>query len=74
MECIICHGNDIEKKEVKEEIKDGNNIIYITISIPVCLSCGERYYDRNTIRKIDELKKNIKTKECKEVGKIYELI
>lgn len=22
MECIICHGNDIEKKEVKEVIKD----------------------------------------------------
>ncbi len=74
MKCIICKGKDIQKTTVNEELKIGNDIIYIPINIPVCLSCGEKYYDRRTIQYLE--KEAIRLKEKKvnlhEVGKVLE--
>ncbi|MGR3294209.1 MAG: YgiT-type zinc finger protein, partial [Candidatus Scalindua sp.] len=62
------------KTTVKEELKIGSDIIYISINIPVCLSCGEKYYDRRTIQYLE--KEAIRLKEKKvnlhEVGKVLE--
>ena len=74
MECVICHGKDIKFKEVKEEIKNGDDIIFVTVTVPVCKTCGERYYDRATMRKIENHRKNIKSQKLKEIGKVLELI
>jgi len=46
IKCVICHGEEIEVMEVKKEIKVGLDVIYVPIKIPVCKTCGERYYDR----------------------------
>jgi YgiT-type zinc finger domain-containing protein len=63
MKCVICHGNEIEIMEVKEEITDDGNIIYIPIKIPVCKTCGERYYDRKTVRFLEEIKDKLDKEE-----------
>jgi len=72
MKCVICHSEDIEVKEIKEEIKIGNDIVYVPIEIPVCNSCGERYYERKTLQKLEETEFRLKNKEItvKEVGKV----
>ncbi len=74
MKCIICKGDNICKSVVKEELKIGDDIIFIPIEIPVCLSCGERYYDRRTIQYLEN--EEIKLKEKKvnlhEIGKVLE--
>lgn len=72
MKCVICHSEDIEVKKVKEEIKIGNDIIFVPIEIPVCNSCGERYYDRKTLQNLEEMEFRLKNKEInvKEVGKV----
>jgi len=72
MKCVICHSEDIEVKKVKEEIKIGNDIIYVPVEIPVCNSCGERYYDRKTLQNLEEIEFRLKNKEItvKEVGKV----
>jgi len=72
MKCVICNSEDIEVKKVKEEIKIGNDIIYVPIEIPVCNSCGERYYDRKTLQNLEEIEFRLKNKEInvKEVGKV----
>ncbi|MEW6687103.1 MAG: YgiT-type zinc finger protein [Candidatus Edwardsbacteria bacterium] len=72
MKCVICHGDDIKVTEVKEEFVVGNDIVYIPIKVPVCKTCGERYYDRRTMQFLEEIEKKLsKTKgELKEVGKI----
>ena len=54
MKCVICKGDDIRTAEVKEELKSGKDIVYITITIPVCRTCGERYYDLRTMRRLEE--------------------
>ena len=75
MKCIICHGEDIQVNEVKEEIKIGDDIVYIPIRTPVCRFCGERYYDRRTVRYPEEVEQKLKSGETnlQEVGKVLEL-
>lgn len=38
-------------KSVKEEIRSDKDILLIPIEVLVCLSCGERYYDRKAMKK-----------------------
>lgn len=72
MKCIICHSEDITEKEVMEELKRESDIVYIPIKTLVCNNCGERYYNRNTMKLLEETEKKILEKEIqlKEVGKV----
>jgi len=74
MKCIICHSEDIQVKDVKEEIHFQNNIIYVNVQANVCHSCGERYYNRNTVRYLEDTEEKIKSShfEFQEVGKVLE--
>jgi len=72
MKCVICHGDEIELTEVKEEFAVDNNIVYIPIKVPVCKNCGERYYDRRTMQFLEEIEQKLSKKQIplKEVGKV----
>ena len=72
MKCIICRGEDIQVTEVREELRVENDIVYVPIQIPVCCSCGERYYDRRTVRFLEEVEQKLKEgkMELQEVGKV----
>ena len=76
MKCVICHSEDIEIKEIREEFAVDNDIIYVSISIPVCGSCGERYYDRRTMRLLEEIRSNLNQKrmELKQIGRVFTTI
>jgi hypothetical protein len=72
MKCVICHSSDIQMKVVDEEIKSGKDIVLIPMRILVCLNCGERYYDRKTMKKIEEIRSRLRRQdlEVEEVGKV----
>ncbi len=72
MKCVICHGDEIEVTEVKEEFAIDNDIVYILIKVPVCKNCGERYYDRRTMQFLEEIEQKLSKKQIplKEVGKV----
>jgi len=72
MKCVICHGDEIKVMEVKEEFAIGNDIVYVPVKVPVCKNCGERYYDRRTVRFLEEIEGGLRRKrvELKEVGKV----
>lgn len=72
MKCVICHGDSIELMEVKEEFPMGNDIVYIPVSVPVCKSCGERYYDRRTMHFLEEIEEKLTGAkvELKQLGKV----
>jgi len=72
MKCIVCHGEDVQAREIKEEIRVENDIIYVPLHIPVCRTCGERYYDRGTIRFLEEAEQKLKEDRTglQEVGKV----
>lgn len=72
MRCVICHGNDIKEKEVKEELYYNNDIVHVPVKVLVCSTCGERYYDRQTMRFLEKVERELKTNtaKLKEVGKL----
>jgi CRISPR/Cas system-associated protein Csx1 len=59
-------------KAVEEEIRSDKDILLIPLEVLVCLSCGERYYDRKTMKKIEEMRSKLKKHDLKleEVGKV----
>ena len=73
MKCIVCKSTDIEKKKVDEDIRVGQDIILVSMEVLVCNSCGERYYDRATMKKIEEYRTKLKNTNLnmEEVGKIF---
>lgn len=72
MTCIICHGEQVEMTDVREEVWSGNDVVYVPIRVPVCQSCGERYYDRQTIRRLEEFEQKVRegSAELEEIGKV----
>ncbi len=74
MKCIICNGENVRKTSINEEMKIGKNIVYLPIDIPVCTTCGEKYYDRRTIQYLEEEEKRLKAGKVplNEVGKVLE--
>lgn len=65
MRCVICSGRDIKDKEVEEELKLGNDIIIVPVKVKVCMSCGERYYDRETMKMLEDVEEKLERKQLK---------
>ena len=55
MKCVICSSQNISDKTVDEEIKLGNDVVIINITTPVCESCGERYYNKQTMEMLEDI-------------------
>jgi len=72
MKCVICKGSDIQMKTIEEEIKSGNDIVLISLEVLVCQSCGERYYDRKAMRKMEVVRSRLRKHDLKveEVGRV----
>jgi YgiT-type zinc finger domain-containing protein len=72
MKCVICKSQDVEKKIVEEELRSGRDIVIIPVEVMVCLNCGERYYDREVMRFLEETKNKIANKQMNlsPVGKV----
>jgi len=72
MKCVICHGEDIQAKDVHEELTVGNDVVYVPVSVWVCQTCGERYYNRRAMRFLEEVEQKLKegAAELREVGKV----
>ena len=72
MKCVVCHGDQIEKQEVSEEFAAGKDIVCFSVRVPVCQTCGERYYDRRTMRLLEEMEQKVRegNAQLREVGKV----
>jgi len=73
MKCVICKSEDIQSKKVDEEIRFEENIILFSIDVLVCNTCGERYYDRNTMVTLEEMRDKIKQKkvDIEKIGEVF---
>lgn len=76
MKCVVCHSSNIEKKKVNETLWIDSDVILIPVEVMVCNSCGERYYDRRTMRHLEEIEKSLRERRLNlnPVGKVLELI
>lgn len=72
MNCVICHGDDVEVRQVDEEIPINSDIVYVPVKVPVCQTCGERYYDRKTMQYLEEVERKLEEgkTELSQVGRV----
>jgi len=55
MKCVICHSTDITLRRVNEQLPRGEDNILLPVEVLVCSNCGERYYDRRTMKRLEEV-------------------
>ena len=55
MKCVICHSTDISLRRVNEQLPRGEEVILVPVEVLVCINCGERYYDRRTMKRLEEV-------------------
>jgi len=72
MKGVVCHSSDIQLMGVREELKASNDVVYVPVRALVCQSCGERYYDRRTMRYLEGAESRLKQRQAqlREVGKV----
>ena len=72
MKCIFCHGEEISPADVFEEIAVGSDIVRVPITVLLCRTCGERYYDRATMRHLERVREDVTKNraDLEEVGKV----
>lgn len=72
IKCVICNSVNLQKRELEEEIKFGRDILLVPVDVLACLDCGERYYDSKTVRKLEQIKAQLKQQnlEVEEVGRV----
>ena len=72
MKCVVCNSSNIEMKAVEEEIRSDKDILLMPLDVLVCLSCGERYYDKKAMKKIEEMRSKLRKHDLKveEIGKV----
>jgi len=76
MKCVICKGDDIRLESVNEELRSGRDIVLFPIKVPVCQSCGERYYDLRTMKRLEEAGRDLRENklELQAVGQVLEAV
>ena len=72
MKCVICHGQDVRASEVDEELKLEDDVVRVPVRVLLCMTCGERYFDRRTMRYLEEVEGKIRSGRLtlKDVGKV----
>ena len=75
MKCIICHSENISLSAVNEEIYINNDLVRVPVKILVCQNCGERYYDRKTMKYLEKVENDLQNQKDKlrEIGKILQM-
>ena len=74
MECVVCKGDEVRLNDVEDEMRIGSDIVFVPIKTLVCGTRGERYYNRQTIRYLEDAEQQIRdgNANLKEVGKVLE--
>jgi YgiT-type zinc finger domain-containing protein len=72
--CPVC-GGELEKKELEEIVRGGNDTATLRVEALVCLRCGEIIYHERTVRAFERVRARLRrgdTEDMTLVGSSYE--
>ncbi len=75
MKCVICHSSDIEEKVVDEMFWVDQDVVLVPYRVLVCNNCGERYYSRTAMRRLEEIEENLRdrTARLETIGQVLKV-
>jgi len=58
--------------KVGEEIRKNSDVILVPVEVLVCEGCAERYYDRRTMKRLEDIEQSFKEKRAslQKVGRV----
>ena len=62
MRCVNCHSADIEEEAVNEIFWVERDVVLVPCQVLVCQNCGERYYDRQAMRHLEEIEEHLQAR------------
>ncbi|MDY6877495.1 MAG: type II toxin-antitoxin system MqsA family antitoxin [Chloroflexota bacterium] len=76
MKCVICHSSNIEDKVVDEAVWTGADVVLVPYRVLVCNDCGERYYSRQTMRRLEDIESRLRaqTLALETVGRVLKVV
>lgn len=73
--CPVC-GGELLRKEVEKLVRRGSHTAAIVVHAHVCLGCGERLYDPNTVRMFEDVRgklQRLETGEFEQLGQSFQI-
>jgi YgiT-type zinc finger domain-containing protein len=58
--CFHCGGSDLEPREVEELLSVADYVVRCKVPATVCLRCGERYFDPDTVRQFEDIRAQVR--------------
>jgi YgiT-type zinc finger domain-containing protein len=65
--CIHCGIGKTQIKMVDKILSSNNNTAIVKVNAEVCEHCGERYYDPETVRYFERIRKELKVSNSKQL-------
>lgn len=58
--CFHCGGTTLEERQVEELLSVGKDVVRCKAMATVCLQCGERYFDPETIHRFEGIRARLR--------------
>ncbi|MDD5560157.1 YgiT-type zinc finger protein [Candidatus Methylomirabilis sp.] len=74
--CPVCSGELVEK-EVEKLLKGGVHTAVLKVHADVCLRCGERLYEAETIKRFEQIRQKLEKQEVAEfqpLGQTFQVL
>ncbi len=73
--CPIC-GGELVEKEVEKLLKGGVHTAVVRVRAEVCLRCGERLYDAETVQRFEQIREKLARQDVAEflpIGQAFQV-
>lgn len=74
--CPVC-GDELVEKEVEKLLKGGVHMAVLRVRAEVCLRCGERLYDTETVRRFEQIRQKLEREDVAEfqpLGQAFQVV
>ena len=74
--CPVC-GGELVAKDVEKLLRGGSNTAVGRVGADVCLHCGERLYDEQTVRRFERIRAKLEQHDVGEfqpIGRSYQVV
>ncbi len=74
--CPVC-GDELVEKEVEKLLKGGVHMAVLRVCAEVCLRCGERLYDTETVRRFEQIRQKLEREDVAEfqpLGQAFQVV
>lgn len=57
--CFRCGSTELEDKPVEELVRQGRYVVALRVLADVCSRCGERYFEGDSVRMFENVRRRI---------------